>query len=270
MTPQGTALTDFLEKASSLTVLTGAGVSTRSGIPDYRDRDGNSKVKAPIQFQEFVGSHRMRQRYWARSFVGWQRFSRAAPNAAHDALVELESRGKIDLLITQNVDGLHREAGSRNLVHLHGDLAGIVCLQCASSSPRRDFQHRLQAANPDWHAQVFAINPDGDAELAEDNIADFAVPDCDDCGGILKPDVVLFGENVPRQRVADASASVARSDALLILGSSLMVFSGYRFARQAFALGRPIAIINQGKTRADDMATLKLDADCSKILSLLA
>ena len=269
MSSHSTTLDRFLDQASTLTVLTGAGVSTASGIPDYRDRDGNSKIKTPIQFQEFVGSRGMRQRYWARSFVGWQRFSKAAPNPAHRALAELESRGKVDTLVTQNVDGLHQEAGSRNLIHLHGDLAGVVCLQCDRRIQRRDYQQRLQAANANWHARVFSLRPDGDAELAEENIEDFVVPDCDDCGGLLKPDVVLFGENVPRQRVAAATAAVARSDALLILGSSLMVFSGFRFARQAFELGKPIAIVNQGKTRADDLATIKLDADCAEILPML-
>jgi NAD-dependent SIR2 family protein deacetylase len=260
------ALADFFEQAAALTVLTGAGVSTASGIPDYRDRDGNSKVKTPIQFQEFVGSRKMRQRYWARSFVGFQRFSKATPNATHHALAELESRGSIDTLITQNVDGLHRDAGSRSLIHLHGDLGTVICLQCEGRVTRPAYQDHLQAANPDWHAEVFSINPDGDADLAEANIGNFVVPGCDDCGGVLKPDVVLFGETVPRQRVADATAAVARSDALLVLGSSLMVFSGFRFVRQAVELGKPVAIINQGKTRADDMATIKLDADCAEVL----
>ena len=248
-------------------MLTGAGVSTGSGIPDYRDSDGNSKVKTPIQFPEFVGSAQSRQRYWARSFVGWQRFSKAAPNRAHHALVDMENDGRIDTLITQNVDGLHREAGSQNLINLHGDLADVVCLQCDGRIARSDFQKQLHAANRDWHAEVFAINPDGDAELAEENLADFVVPGCEDCGGVLKPDVVLFGENVPRQRVAEATASVQRSDGLLILGSSLMVFSGFRFARQARELGKPIAIINQGKTRADDMATIKVAGDCGYVLA---
>lgn len=250
-----------------MTVLTGAGVSTGSGIPDYRDRDGNSKIKTPIQFPEFIGSEAARQRYWARSFVGFQRFSRAEPNAAHFALVDMEASGRIDTLITQNVDGLHREAGSQNLIHLHGDLAQVVCLQCDRRLARSDYQQQLQAANAGWHARVFAINPDGDAELAEDNLASFRVPGCDDCGGMLKPDVVLFGENVPRQRVADASAAVERSDGLLILGSSLMVFSGFRFARQAQALGKPVAIVNQGKTRADEIASLKIDSDCAAVLA---
>jgi len=260
------AFSDFLDNHPSLTVLTGAGVSTASGIPDYRDRDGNSKVKTPIQFPDFAAKEATRQRYWARSFVGWQRFSKAAPNTAHQALATLESRGKIDTLITQNVDGLHRKAGNRNLILLHGDLAKVVCLDCGDRFSRRDYQQQLEIANSNWHAKVFAMKPDGDAELAEENLSQFEVPACESCGGIVKPDVVMFGENVPRQRVEDATESVKRSDALLILGSSLMVFSGFRFARQAHELGKPVVIVNQGRTRADDLASLKLDADCSDIL----
>ena len=260
------AFSEFLDEHASLTVLTGAGVSTASGIPDYRDRDGNSKVKTPIQYPDFVSKTATRQRYWARSFVGWQRFSKAAPNAAHHALAKLEDRGKIDTLITQNVDGLHHEAGSRHLILLHGDLAKVICLDCGERFSRRDIQQQLEALNADWHAQVFALKPDGDADLAEESLAEFSVPACQNCGGIIKPDVVMFGENVPRQRVMDATDSVERSDALLILGSSLMVFSGFRFARQAHALGKPIVIINQGRTRADDLARLKLNADCGEVL----
>ena len=259
------AFSDFLDNHPSLTVLTGAGVSTASGIPDYRDRDGNSKVKTPIQFPDFAAKEATRQRYWARSFVGWQRFSKAAPNTAHQALATLESRGKIDTLITQNVDGLHRKAGNRNLILLHGDLAKVVCLDCGDRFSRRDYQQQLEIANSNWHAKVFAMKPDGDAELAEENLSQFEVPACESCGGIVKPDVVMFGENVPRQRVEDATESVKRSDALLILGSSLMVFSGFRFARQAHELGKPVVIVNQGRTRADDLASLKFDADCSDI-----
>lgn len=264
------AFAQFLNRSASLTVLSGAGISTASGIPDYRDRNGESKIKTPIQFQEFVGSARARQRYWARSFVGWQRFSKAAPNAAHHALARLESNGKIDTLITQNVDGLHRDAGSRNVIDLHGDLGKVACLECGVRVDRAAYQQRLEVANPDWHARVFHLNPDGDAELAEASLDTFSVPACDSCGGIVKPDVVMFGESVPRQRVVDASAAVGRSDALLIIGSSLMVFSGFRFARQAFDLQKPIVLLNQGRTRADDLAELKVDDDCVRVLSSIA
>lgn len=248
-------------------MLSGAGISTASGIPDYRDRDGNSKIKTPIQFQEFMSSANFRQRYWARSFVGWQRFSKAAPNAAHRALARLESDGKIDTLITQNVDGLHRKAGSRRVIDLHGDLARVSCQQCGHKESRTCYQQQLKDANPDWHACVFRFNPDGDAEVAETSLDAFTVPACDRCGGIIKPDVVMFGENVPKDRVVAATAAVERSDALLIIGSSLMVYSGFRFARLAAKRHIPIVLVNQGRTRADDLAALKLDDDCVRILS---
>ena len=260
-------LGDFLSKSSIVTVLTGAGVSTASGIPDYRDRNGESKVRAPIEYQAFVSSANMRRRYWARSYVGWQRFSEAAPNAAHEALAALEHAGKVDTLITQNVDGLHERAGNRRLINLHGELSKVVCLQCETRLPRLTYQRQLREANGDWQAKVFAVKPDGDAELAEASLDHFAVPDCEQCGGIIKPDVVMFGENVPRDRVADAMTAVERSDGLLVVGSSLMVFSGYRFARHAHELGQPIVIVNRGRTRADDIATIKLDVDCVSALA---
>lgn len=267
MPSQYTALSQFLLDAQTLTVLSGAGVSTASGIPDYRDRNGDSKVKAPIQFQEFVSHAQYRQRYWARSFVGYQRFSQAVPNPAHYALADLESTGKLDTLITQNVDGLHRRAGSQRVVDLHGDLAAVRCLGCGAQNSRSAYQDRLQDANPDWHGRVFRYRPDGDADLAEADLDHFSVPECDHCGGIVKPDVVMFGETVPADRVATASSAVDRADALLIVGSSLMVFSGFRFARQAAARGTPIAIVNRGRTRADDLAALRIDADCAVVLA---
>tara|TARA_R110002096_G_scaffold2619_5_gene13594 strand:- start:35068 stop:35883 length:816 start_codon:yes stop_codon:yes gene_type:complete len=270
VTPQSQAFSQFLKQSGSLAVLSGAGISTGSGIPDYRDRDGKSKIKTPIQYQEFMGSASFRQRYWARSFVGWQRFSKAAPNAAHRALAKLESDGKIDTLITQNVDGLHRKAGSRRVIDLHGNLGQVTCQQCGRRESRIAYQQQLQDANPDWHARVFRFNPDGDADVAESSLESFVVPACDYCGGIIKPDVVMFGENVPRERVTAATAAVDRSDALLIIGSSLMVYSGFRFARLAAELRKPIVLVNQGRTRADDLAELKLDDDCVRVLSGIA
>ena len=264
------ALKSFLADAESLSVLTGAGVSTGSGIPDYRDRDGNWKNAEPIQFADFVKSSDYRRRYWARSYVGWQRFSQARPNAAHRSLARLESNGKIDTVITQNVDGLHREAGSSQVIDLHGNLERVVCLECAALSPRAEHQLRIRDANPAWHAEVFRYKPDGDAELAADSYASFRVPDCGNCGGMIKPDVVMFGEGVPRHRVARAMAAVERSSALLVVGSSLMVFSGFRFARHANSRDKPVVIVNQGRTRADDIATLKVDADCAAVLAEVA
>lgn len=260
-------LADFFARARSLAVLSGAGVSTASGIPDYRDRNGEWKHAEPIQFGPFVSNEATRRRYWARSYVGWQRFSAARPNAAHHALAKLERSIDVDTLITQNVDGLHREAGSRNVIELHGELSKVRCLGCDAVTPRSRFQQRLRDANPDWHADVFRYKPDGDAELAVGNYANFVVPECDACGGMLKPDVVMFGESVPKTRVNDAVAAVERAHALLVIGSSLMVFSGFRFARLAAAAGKPIAIVNQGLTRADEMATLKIDGDCATVLT---
>ncbi len=259
-------LADFLSQNDSLTVLCGAGVSTASGIPDYRDRHGERKHAEPIQYQDFVRNEASRQRYWARSYIGWQRFSKAKPNAAHYALADLEAAGRVDTLITQNVDRLHHEAGSRSVIELHGDLAKVRCVNCGEGTSRKEFQERLRETNSGWHAAVFRYKPDGDAELAEQNYADFNVPACEDCGGTVKPDVVMFGESVPKTRVGDAMRSVDETDALLVVGSSLMVFSGYRFARRADEVGKPIAIVNLGVTRADDLAALKVDEDCTKVL----
>jgi len=261
------ALRDFLDANASVTVLTGAGVSTGSGIPDYRDRNGDWKHAQPMQFHEFAGSGAARQRYWARSYVGWQRFGRAEPNAAHHALAELESRGKVDTIITQNVDRLHSRAGSRRVIDLHGDLGIVRCLGCGEQDSRRNFQQRLADENADWHADVFRYNPDGDAELADKSHLNFRVPGCRKCDGVVKPDVVMFGESVPKDRVEDAMAAVDRADALLVVGSSLMVYSGFRFAKRAGETRKPIAIVNEGRTRADALATLKVEADCGDTLS---
>lgn len=262
-------LHDFLAQHRSLTVLTGAGVSTASGIPHYRDRNGTWRHAEPIQFQEFMREEAARQRYWARSYFGWQSFSRAAPNKAHRALADLESNGRIDTLITQNVDGLHRRAGSHAVIDLHGDLSGVVCMACDERSSRANWQRRLAEHNPRWSARVLDLRPDGDAELAGAGQQAFAVPGCERCGGIVKPDVVMFGESVPRERVRQATAAVARADALLVVGSSLMVYSGFRFVRQAWQAEIPVVIVNHGRTRADDMAALRLDQDCGTALCAL-
>ncbi len=259
-------LASLIRAAGTVTVLTGAGVSTASGIPCYRDRDGYWQHPAPVQFADFVARDAVRQRYWARSFAGWSRQAGAAPNLAHRSLAGLEVLGVLDTLITQNVDGLHQRAGSRRVVDLHGRLDRVICLDCGHSLERSGWQDRLLALNPSFHARVAAMHPDGDAELAEPDVRQFAVPDCDACGGIVKPDVVFFGEAVPADRVADAMGAVERSGALLVAGSSLMVFSGLRFVRQAAELGKPVAIVNQGRTRADDVAALRIDADCGALL----
>ena len=260
------SLGEFLDRVGSATVLTGAGVSTASGIPDYRDEKGDWKAATPIQYAEFSGNDLVRRRYWARSYVGWQLFGQARPNAAHRSLARLEAAGKVDTLITQNVDRLHSRAGSERVIDLHGDLSRVHCLDCGTRASRTDYQQRIREWNPDWHARIFEYRPDGDAELAEASYADFTPPGCDACGGRMKPDVVMFGENVPGERVADAMAAVDRADALLVVGSSLMIYSGFRFARRAHESGKPIAIVNRGTTRADDLATLKVEADCAAAL----
>ena len=270
MEQQSRQLADFLARNGSVAVVSGAGVSTSSGIPDHRDRNGEWKHAEPIQFTDFVNKLRARKRYWARSYVGWQRFSRARPNAAHFALARLEASGKVDTLITQNVDRLHSEAGSRRVIDLHGDLSKVRCIACNTTRTRHDYQQALKGANPDWHTQVFRYKPDGDAELADNSHEGFHVPGCAACDGIVKPDVVMFGETVPKERVQKASDAIDRAAALLIVGSSLMLFSGFRFARQAREQDKPIAIVNNGRTRADDIAELKIEVDCGTALSAAA
>lgn len=262
MTPP---LTDFIDRAQRLFVLTGAGCSTASGIPDYRDTDGQWKRTPPVTYQAFMGEAATRQRYWARSLLGWPRFGLAQPNGTHQALAALEKQGKVQLLLTQNVDGLHQRAGSRNVIDLHGRLDLVRCMGCERRNGRQAFQQRLLDANPGWDTLEAGIAPDGDADL-ETDFSSFVVPDCPSCGGLLKPDVVFFGENVPRERYERAVKALGASDALLVVGSSLMVYSGFRFARIAHDAGKPIALLNRGQTRADALADLKLDADCVAVL----
>jgi len=259
----------WLQQHRALFVLTGAGISTNSGIPDYRGADGEWKRRAPITYQAFVRDPAMRARYWARSFVGWPLVARAHPNRAHAALVTLERQGRLSALVTQNVDGLHQRAGHQDVTDLHGRIDRVVCLACSTSLPRADVQPMLEQANPDWSEVAAAAAPDGDAQL-EDHLdtSTFRAPACPRCGGVLKPDVVFFGENVPPQRVHDAAQALRQSDAMLVVGSSLMVYSGFRFARIAHETGLPIAILTRGVTRADALATLKLHADCEDTLAV--
>jgi len=262
------SLDAFVRTAPRLFVLTGAGCSTAAGIPDYRNEKGEWKHKPPVQFQDFMGSHPTRQRYWARSLVGWARVSAARPTAAHIALAALERSGAVSALVTQNVDGLHQKAGSESVIDLHGRLDTVRCLDCDSTVSRAAVQAELVSRNPRW-ARLDAVDaPDGDAQL-EGPFDDVIVPDCRHCGGILKPDVVFFGENVPKSRVADCYAALADADGLLVVGSSLMVFSGYRFCLAAAEMGKPVALVNRGRTRADDLAHLKVDGDCGMILHAL-
>ena len=266
MNPDARELGRFIARAGRVAVVTGAGVSTASGIPDYRDRNGNWKHTRPVQYADFVSRPEVRQRYWARSFAGWGRIANARPNPAHKALATLEAAGKVDTLITQNVDGLHHRAGSRRVIDLHGRLQTVRCMGCGKCICREQWQVQLAAANPSWHSDTDYFAPDGDAQLQDEDVSDFMTPDCETCGSFVKPDVVFFGENVPKDRVASAFEALDRAEALLVVGSSLMVYSGYRFARRAAENGKPIAIVNRGRTRADDVATLKIDADCGAIL----
>ena len=254
-------------------VLSGAGLSTESGIPDYRGPHGSLRARTPMSYREFVQSAENRQRYWARSAAGWARIRDARPNAGHLAVARLEAAGLVVGVITQNVDRLHHAAGSRRVIELHGALADVRCLDCGRVEARDQLQRRVQAANPGWTESAAAAAvaaPDGDADLSPREVSTFSVPACLACGGTLKPDVVFFGENVPAPRVEQAMQLVDSAGALLVVGSSLAVFSGFRFARRAAERGIPIAIVNQGSTRADELAELRLDARTGEVLPLLA
>lgn len=263
------SLREFIARHSRIFVLTGAGCSTDSGIPDYRDAAGEWKRTQPVQFRAFMEDALTRKRYWARSLVGWRRFGRAAPNEAHFALAALERQGRVELLVTQNVDGLHQAAGSSAVVDLHGRLDTVRCMDCDARFPREELQHELLRRNPEWSHLDARDAPDGDAELQGLEFTRFDVPDCPRCGGLLKPDVVFYGESVPRERVERAMQAVRDADAMLIVGSSLMVYSGYRFAREAAAAGKPIAAVNLGRTRADELLGLKVAQSCSVALGFL-
>ncbi len=264
------ALVDLL-RGRRVVALTGAGCSTESGIPDYRGPDTPPRSRPPIQHREFLDRAEVRRRYWARSALGWSMFARAAPNPAHTALAELELTGAVTGLITQNVDSLHAAAGSRQVVELHGALARVRCLACSDVTPRDELQARLLAANPGWldRARGTELRPDGDSELPEDLVADFAVAACLRCDGTLMPDVVFFGGSVPRPTLDAAWQLFDRGEVLLVVGSSLTVFSGYRFVRRAAERGVPVAILNRGPTRGDDLAALRLDARAGQALPAL-
>ena len=250
-------------------VLTGAGLSTESGIPDYRGPMGRARSFAPITYQAFVGSASARQRYWARSHLGWRRISHASPNAGHAAVADLERRGLLAGIITQNVDGLHQAAGARNVIDLHGRLDRVACLDCGTVSSRWALDDRLREVNAGWVAHADQTNPDGDADVAERDVERFRIVACEPCGGLLKPDVVFFGESVPLPRVEQSYAVVDNASLLLVLGSSLTVMSGYRFVRHATKVGVPVAIVNQGPTRGDAHAALRLDAPLGRTLTEL-
>jgi NAD-dependent SIR2 family protein deacetylase len=268
-------LQTFLQQHQRVLVLTGAGLSTASGIPDYRDKDGVRRGRNPIQGPDFRKSEAVRRRYWARSMAGYPTLAGAAPNAGHRALAELEAAGRIHAIITQNVDGLHTAAGSRKLIELHGNIHGVLCLDCRAVHPRSEIQQWLLEANPSLAPTgpagevVPEARPDGDAELELDEFQDFHLPHCSVCGGTLQPDVIFFGDNIPAQRTADALQLADEADAVLVVGSSLMVFSGFRFTKLAAQSNKPIAAINLGKTRADDLIGLKVEASAVDVLPRL-
>jgi NAD-dependent SIR2 family protein deacetylase len=259
-------LQDFLARHPRLVLLTGAGVSAGSGIPTYRDGEGKWKQSDPIQHRDFIEQSAARKRYWARSMVGWPKVSMATPNKAHLALAKLEASGHVELLITQNVDCLHQRAGSQNVVDLHGRLNEVKCLDCSAVYERDLIQIQLQRNNPALFTLTAEILPDGDADLADHHIDNVKVPICERCSGTLMPNVVFFGGTVPKARVKQCMDSVERADALVSIGSSLQVFSGYRFCRKAHELGKPVVLINPGITRADPIASLKLTSPCAPLL----
>jgi NAD-dependent SIR2 family protein deacetylase len=261
----GDRLHHWIARHRRVFALTGAGCSTASGIPDYRDEQGEWKRRPPVMIQAFRTQDAVYRRYWARAYAGWPRFTTAAPGDAHRAFAAWERAGTLRQVVTQNVDRLHQRAGSRTVLDLHGRLDVIVCLGCGERSSRGDLQVTMSAQNRSWQAAA-PTAPDGDADVDDAIVDAFAAPRCEQCGGLLKPDVVFFGENVPAERYAHARQALADADALLVAGSSLMVYSGFRFVRLAHEAGLPIAIVNRGRTRGDDLAELKIEGDVGSTL----
>ena len=259
-----------LVQGKSVIVLTGAGLSTESGIPDYRSPEALAKPRRPIHGPDFVRSEAVRRRYWARSALGWERIRSAEPNDGHRALAALERSGVVVHVITQNVDRLHRKGGSRNVTELHGALAEVRCLACGALEDRDALQERMLLLNPGWTSRDAPTAPDGDADLPADRVERFLVPACARCGGVLKPCVVFFGDNVPRPIVDEAFAAMDAANLLLVVGSSLAVYSGYRFLRRAIERGTPVAIVNRGPVRGEEHAALKIEASTGATLDALA
>lgn len=263
------AMRSFLADKENIFVLTGAGVSAASGIPTYRDHLGNWQRSDPIKHLDFLQKPIQRKRYWARSMVGWKHVCAAQPNSSHCGLAKLEAENRIQTLVTQNVDGLHQLAGSSMVVDLHGRLDKVVCLDCQATSSRADLQQRLEIVNPALVNFVATLLPDGDADIDDYDMNSVVVPNCLQCSGTLKPDVVFFGDNVPKARVQEAMNSLSSSDGMLVVGSSLQVYSGFRFCKAASENSIPIACINQGLTRADNLISIKLVMDCNEAFQRL-
>ncbi|OAD58981.1 NAD-dependent protein deacetylase Sirt4, partial [Eufriesea mexicana] len=263
-------LKDFINNHSNICILTGAGISTESGIPDYRSQGVGIYARSnrkPVLYKDFCNKDDIRKRYWARNYVGWPRFSSIKPNNTHEIIKKLEDANKVRCIITQNVDNLHTKAGSKRVIELHGTAFKVMCLNCNERICRYYLQEILNKNNPNITATSQMIRPDGDVDLLEEQIEGFKVPSCENCGGILKPDIIFFGDNVPRQVVESVKYNVEYSDSLLILGTTLSTFSGYRIALQANNINIPIAILNIGKTRADDLANIKVEGQCGDVLS---
>ncbi|MEU0098843.1 NAD-dependent protein deacetylase [Streptomyces sp. NPDC006267] len=260
---------DALSRGGVL-VLSGAGISTESGIPDYRGEGGSLSRHTPMTYQDFTADAGARRRYWARSHLGWRTFGHARPNTGHRAVAAFGRRGLLSGLITQNVDGLHQAAGSEGVVDLHGRLDRVVCLSCGDVSPRRELARRLEEANEGFAPVAASMNPDGDADLTDEQVGDFHVAPCAVCGGVLKPDVVFFGEAVPPQRVEHCRELVREATALLVLGSSLTVMSGLRFVRQAARAGTPVLIVNRDPTRGDRHALTRIALPLGPALATVA
>ena len=256
------ALGDFIKENAPVLVLTGAGLSTGSGIPAYRDTSGKWMRRTPIFFQDFIECAISRRRYWARSYFGWENIASSLPNQGHIGLSTIEKKGFLQQIITQNVDGLHQKAGSHSVIELHGQLGRVKCLDCGARFARDEIQNRLRELNKGWSADILGNNPDGDVDLDEAAYPDFQVAHCENCDGRLKPDVVFFGESVPANTLNEIHKAITKSQSLLVIGSSLVVMSGYRLIKQAHELGKPICAINQGTTRADHLLTAKLNQAC--------
>ncbi|MDP1520277.1 NAD-dependent protein deacetylase [Porticoccus litoralis] len=259
-------LMEFVLAHPRLLVLTGAGISASAGVPTYRDSNGQWQRKPPVQHADFLADLLTRQRFWARNMVGWRFMRDARPSVSHYALAELESLGYVQALVTQNVDGLHQRAGSREVIDLHGRIDRVSCQTCGEETHREDIQQWLEQHNPGFAEQAGSIGPDGDANVDDLDFSRLQVRDCERCGGILKPNAVFFGGSVPSEVVARAASAMQQSDALLVVGSSLMIYSGFRFCRWAEDQQKPIVAINQGTTRADDMLSLKVDMPCDAVL----
>ncbi|XP_014204361.1 NAD-dependent protein deacylase Sirt4-like [Copidosoma floridanum] len=262
----------FVDESRKICVVTGAGISTESGIPDYRSEGVGlfaTSDRRPVSYKDFCGSDKVRRRYWARNYAAWPRFSLFQPNFTHMWLKTMEDVGKVSCVVTQNVDNLHVKAGSKNVIELHGTGYRVMCLNCNEKLDRFDFQEILNRLNPTMATSCDKIRPDGDVDLSQEQIDDFKIPPCSNCGGILKPDIVFFGDNVPREVVERVKSEVEDADSLLVLGTSLTTFSGYRIVLQATEAVKPIAILNIGETRGDEHAHIKVHGRCGEILSML-